>query len=260
MMETLDESVGRLLDHLDAKKLAENTLVIFTSDNGGLHVLEFPGTPATYNGPYRAGKGFLYEGGLRIPLIVRYPGVTQPGRLIDTPVISHDWLPTLLEVANVKTPDRFDGVSILPLLKGAAAAPLQNRKFYWHFPHYTNQGGRPGGVIHSGAWKLIERYENGGFELYNLQDDPSEMKDVAAANTELVHRMATELAAWRKDAGAQMMAENPNFDARKQHALYEEFDASRVRVREGQKAVDLEKTMLDWRRGMNEAVRKKGQP
>ncbi len=132
MIETLDDAVGRLLAKLDALGLTGNTLVVFTSDNGGLHVLELALTPATYNWPFRAGKGFLYEGGLRVPLIVRWPGKVKEGRVIDTPVISTDWTPTLLEVAGQAPAPKSDGLSLAGLL--ARAEPLAARPRFLHQP------------------------------------------------------------------------------------------------------------------------------
>ena len=154
MIETLDDCVGRVVAKLDALGLAENTLIVFTSDNGGLHVLETPRTPATYNRPWRAGKGFLYEGGLRIPLIVRWPGKIKADTTVGTPIISTDWTPTLLAVAGVSSKQAFDGVNLLELVTQNKAPPP--RSLFWHQPHYTNQGGRPAGAIRDGDWKLIE--------------------------------------------------------------------------------------------------------
>src|SRR5688572_32040554 len=122
VIESLDASVGRLLAKLDELKLSERTLVVFTSDNGGLHVLESPHSPATHNTPFRAGKGFVYEGGLRIPLLVRWPGRIRES-VVETPVINTDWTPTFLELAGVKTEDAFDGQSLAPVLRGEAGTP-----------------------------------------------------------------------------------------------------------------------------------------
>jgi arylsulfatase A-like enzyme len=138
LIESLDDSVGLLLKKLDALKLTENTLVVFTSDNGGLHVPELKHRRITHNTPCRAGKGYLYEGGIRIPLIVRWPGKVPAGTEIATPVISTDWLPTLLELAGAKVPPGLDGVSIAGLLTGTGK--LAPRPLFWHVPHYTNQG------------------------------------------------------------------------------------------------------------------------
>jgi arylsulfatase A-like enzyme len=154
VIETLDDTVGRLLAKLDALKLTDNTLVIFTSDNGGLHVPEGPHPRITHNTPYRAGKGFVYEGGLRIPLIVRWPGRVPAGKIVAEPVINTDWLPTLLELAGRPVPAGLDGQSLSQLLTGRGPAP--SRRLFWHFPHYTNQGSRPSGAVRDGNRILVE--------------------------------------------------------------------------------------------------------
>ena len=172
MIETLDEAVGRLMAKVESLGLTDRTIFVFTSDNGGLHVLESPGTPATHNRPFRAGKGYLYEGGLREPLIVRWPGTVAAGSTCDTPVVLTDLMPTLLEAAGIdpaKTVGPLDGVSIVKLLRGESAAA---RTLYWHFPNYTNQGGRPAGAIRDGDWKLVEQFEDGSVELFNLAARP----------------------------------------------------------------------------------------
>ncbi|MEI9893648.1 MAG: sulfatase-like hydrolase/transferase [Chthoniobacter sp.] len=157
MMETLDDSVGRVIAKVvDALGLAERTIFIFTSDNGGLHVAELPNTPATYNAPFRAGKGYLEEGGLREPLIVRWPGKIKAGVTNETPVMLYDFMPTLMTAAGLDvahTVGPLDGVNILPLLTGGTLPP---RTLYWHFPNYTNQGSKPAGAVRDGEWKLIQ--------------------------------------------------------------------------------------------------------
>ena len=185
MIETLDESVGRLMAKVESLGLTDRTIFIFTSDNGGLHVLESPGTPATYNRPYRAGKGYVYEGGLREPLIIRWPGVIAQGSQYQDPVVLTDLVPTLLEAAGinlVQTVGPLDGVSLLPVLRGDALPP---RALFWHFPHYTNQGGRPAGAIREGDWKLVEQFEDGSLELYNLAQDIGEENNLAASEPAL---------------------------------------------------------------------------
>jgi arylsulfatase A-like enzyme len=215
MVESMDESVGHVLKTLEELKIADRTMVVFTSDNGGLSVKEGPNTPATSNAPLRAGKGYLYEGGVREPLIVVWPGVVKPGRVCDVPVCSIDFYPTLLEIAGVK-PARgqvIDGVSLMPLLRGNGE--LKREALYWHYPHYSNQGGKPGGSVRQGAYKLIEFYEDGRRELYNLKDDPGEKTDLAAkepAETARLHKMLT---VWRKAVDAQMPTKNPHYDPSK---------------------------------------------
>jgi arylsulfatase A len=252
MMHTLDDCVGLVLAKLDELKLTENTIVIFTSDNGGLHVLEFPDSPATHNTPYRAGKGFVYEGGLRIPQIVRWPGVVPAGKVTDVPVTHTDWVPTLLEVCGAKAEGTFDGVSILPLLKGG---DLAARLLYWHFPHYTNQGGRPAGAIRDGNWKLVEHYEDGRAELYDLSKDVGEEHDLSGGEPERARALNDKLAAWRKAVGAQENAPNPAFDPALYRTLYVDTDVSKLKP--AATAAAMRPALKEWRQAMNAVVPKK---
>lgn len=249
MIETLDASVGRLLAKLDELKLADRTLVVFTSDNGGLHVLESPHTPATHNTPFRAGKGFLYQGGLRIPLLVRLPGRIKPG-VCETPVINTDWTPTILELAGIQTTDPFDGVSIVSEL---TAAPPAERTFYWHFPHYTNQGSRPAGAIREGRYKLIEHYEDGRLELYDLSRDPGELHDRFSDEPDRARKLREKLAAWRQATGAQMNTPNPNYDAALAKPLYVDVDVSRLKP--AGTAAEMAEKLRPWRTSMDAAIR-----
>lgn len=209
MVQRLDASVGRLMQTLDELKLADDTILIFTSDNGGLSTKEGPNTPATSNAPFRAGKGYLYEGGVREPLIVRWPGAVKAGATSDTPVISTDLYPTILEACGVKPAGPTDGVSLLPVLKQSGGLP--DRDLYWHYPHYSNQGGKPGGAIRRGDWKLIEFYEDMRVELYNLKDDAGERADLAAQEPEKTKQLRTALADWRRAVDAQMPTPNPAY-------------------------------------------------
>jgi len=253
LIESMDASVGRLLAKLDALGLREHTLVIFTSDNGGLHVPEAAHARTTHNAPFRAGKGYLYEGGLRIPLIVRWPGKVPAGRVVDTPVINTDWLPTLLELAGGKAERGLDGVSLEPLLLGQK--PTKPRSFAWHFPHYTNQGGRPGGAIRDGDWKLIEHYEDGRRELYNLTDDPGELTDLAAQRPQLAAGLGVKLGAWRVTVGAQTNAPNPAFDPARHRELYVGIDTTRFRPATA--TADEWERVFAWRKQMDAATRNK---
>ncbi len=252
LVETLDAAVGQLLGRLDALGLAEHTVVVFTSDNGGLHVPELQHPRITHNGPLRAGKGFLYEGGLRIPLIVRWPGHTPPGRVVADPVSNLDWLPTFLELANLPVPPRLDGRSLAPLLlaKGSASA----RTLFWHFPHYTNQGGRPGGAIRDGRWKFIEFYDSGAQELYDLTEDPGETRNLAGSRPDEASRLHRILAAERRARGVQENQPNPAFDPARFAALYLDFDPSRFAPRTA--GTREWGQVARWRRLMDEAVRK----
>lgn len=239
-VESLDASVGKLLGRLEDLGLRDNTLVIFTSDNGGLHVPELQHARVTHNGPFRAGKGFLYEGGLRVPLIVRWPGQVPAGRVVDAPVINTDWMPTLLNLTGISPATRppTDGVSVAGLLKDERPAP--RRSLFWHFPHYTNQGGRPGGAVRDGRWKFIEFYDTGVTELYDLTADPGETRSVAKQHPRRVRRMSESLAAWRLAMQAQTNTPNPNLDDAQFRALYQDFDPSQFHP--------LEATAADWTR------------
>ena len=221
LVETLDDTVGLLLEKLDALGLRDRTLVIFTSDHGGLHVPEGPHARITHNTPFRAGKGYLYEGGLRVPLIARWPGKVPADRVVDTPIINTDWLPTLVEIAGAGTPRSLDGVSIASLLLGRGQPKA--RRFYWHFPHYTNQGSQPAGAIREGDWKLVEHYEDGRVELFNLAKDISETTDLSARERRRVARLKNDLAAWRQRVGAQTNTPNPKFDPALHRQIYVDF-------------------------------------
>lgn len=249
MLETLDEAVGRLLRTVEMLGIADRTIFIFTSDNGGLHVLESPGTPATHNAPFRAGKGFLYEGGLRVPCLVRWPGETRPGTVREAPILLTDLAPTLLAAAGVnpeKTVGPLDGVSLLPDLRGQAAT---KRTLFWHFPHYTNQGGRPAAAVRDGDWKLIEHYETSVAELFDLANDPGEVHDLATDHADVVRRLRRELHRWLDRVGAQRNTPNSSFDPSLHQPLYVDRDASRL-VAKG-RASEMAPQWADWRAAMN---------
>jgi arylsulfatase A-like enzyme len=211
MIESMDNAVGRVLDKLDELKLAENTIVLFTSDNGGLATGE--GSPTT-NLPLRAGKGWMYEGGIRVPAIIRWPGVAAPGSICATPIISMDYFPTFLEAAGqpLESSGRVDGRSIAPLLRGKR---LPERPLYWDYPHYGNQGGKPASAIREGKWKLIEWREDNTIELFDLEQDPSEKRNLADAQDDLAARLRDSLAKWRRDVGAKSPTPNPRFESAK---------------------------------------------
>ncbi len=253
MIETLDDTVGRLMATVESLGLTERTIFIFTSDNGGLHVLEFPGTPATHNLPYRAGKGYVYEGGLREPLIVRWPERVKPGSICDTPVVLTDLVPTLLEAAGVDPAQAvgpLDGVSILKALEGQS---MPSRPLYWHFPNYTNQGGRPAGAVRDGSWKLVEQYEDGSLELFNLADDIGETTNLADQEPEKAQALRKQLHAWLARVGAQMCRPNPEFDPALHRRLYVEQDPSQLRPEAT--AAATEPRWQAWRAAMNAAVK-----
>jgi arylsulfatase A-like enzyme len=253
MVETLDDSVGRLMAKVESLGLKDRTIFIFTSDNGGLHVLEYPGTPATYNTPFRAGKGYLYEGGLREPLLVRWPGMLTADTTCETPVVLTDLFPTLLEAAGIdvaKSVGPVDGVSLLPLLRGESLPP---RTLYWHFPNYTNQGGRPAGAIRDGDWKLVENFEDDSVELFNLARDPGEKKNLAGSEPMRTADFRDKLRTWRLQVGAHMPTPNPDFDANLNRRLYIEQDPSQLSAQSTAAATAPE--WKAWRKAMNTAIK-----
>lgn len=212
MMEVLDNHVGQVVERIDTLGLRENTVVIFYSDNGGLR-----GDAAQT--PWRGGKAQLYEGGIRVPLIVRWPGAIEPGRISSMPVTSVDFLPTLLELSGRPAArDRvLDGVSLAAHLRGGPA-PARDA-IYWHYPHYHSSGdGGPAGAVRAGDWKLIEYFEHTltgvgrAPELFNLRTDPGETRNLAAAEADRTRELLARLAAFRKSTQAQMPAANPDFD------------------------------------------------
>ena len=202
MVESMDRAVGNVLDTLDELGLADDTIVCLTSDNGGLSTSE--GSP-TSNLPLRGGKGWVYEGGIREAFMIRAPTISEPPESCDVPVVSTDFYPTLLELAELpaKPNQHLDGVSMVPLLKGNDA--IDRDAIYWHYPHYSNQGGFPGGAIRSGSWKLIERFEDGTVHLFNLDDDISEQKDVAEAHPDRVAQLRSQLHHWYEDVDAKFL-------------------------------------------------------
>tara|TARA_R110002049_G_scaffold285698_4_gene466919 strand:- start:22241 stop:23818 length:1578 start_codon:yes stop_codon:yes gene_type:complete len=226
MVEATDESLGRVLAKLEELDLADNTIVIFFADNGGMSAANF-GRPtrivakdaldraySTSNLPLRGAKGWLYEGGIRVPMIVKWPGQGRPGSECAEPVISTDFYPTILEMVGLPPVPRqhVDGVSLVPLIKGGET--LQREAIYWHFPHYSNHGMQsPGGAIRAGDFKLIEYFENGTVQLFHLRDDIGEQHDLAPTMPEKVTQLRAMLHRWRKSVSAQMMQPNPDYDA-----------------------------------------------
>lgn len=205
MIESVDESVGRVLAKLEELKLSSRTVVVFTSDNGGL-------LQNTSNKPLRAGKGSAYEGGVRVPMIVRWPGVVKSGSACGTPVISLDGYPTLLELAGVKPDPKqiVDGASLAPILKGTGG-PARDTLF-WHYPHYHPGGATPHGAVRQGDLRLVEFFEDNHVELYNLKDDVGETRDLATEMPEKAAELRRILGGWRASVGAQMPTPNPDYD------------------------------------------------
>jgi arylsulfatase A-like enzyme len=202
MMESMDTCVGMVLTKLKELGLQKKTIIVFTSDNGGLSTSE--GSP-TSNLPLRGGKGWVFEGGIREPFLFSVPGMTKAGSVSSVPVISTDFYPTILELigAPLKPTQHQDGVSLVSLLKGGGQ--LDREALYWHYPHYSNQGGIPGGAIRMGDWKLFERYEDGRVHLYNLRQDIGEKSDLAAEQVERVKTMRTKLHTWYTDVDAKFL-------------------------------------------------------
>jgi arylsulfatase A len=211
MIESMDDSVGRIRRKLDELKLADHTVVVFASDNGGR-------VPTTSNHPLRVGKGSCYEGGTRVPFIVHWPGVTKPGSVCEIPVISMDLYPTILEIAGQKEAARkgVDGASLVPLLRQEGG--LQREALFWHYPHYQHYqlgGTTPYGAIRAGDFKLIEFLDDLRVELYNLREDIGEQRNLAAQMPAKADKLRARLHAWRKEVGAQMPSRNPNHDPSK---------------------------------------------
>ena len=217
MVETVDQNIGRIVDKLEAIGLDKNTLIVFTSDNGGVW-------RNTSMEPLRAGKGSYYEGGIRIPLIIRGLENIRGGRTSDVPVSGVDFYPTLMELTGMPSRNSgiMDGISLVPLLEGKS--PLKERALFWHFPIYLENGNpetrdpvfrtRPGSVIRSGDWKLHEYFEDGGLELYNLKDDVGETQDLSAGFPDKIRELHGQLIAWRERVGAPVpLALNPDYDA-----------------------------------------------
>lgn len=243
MVESVDDGVGKIVRELERLKLAENTLLILTSDNGGLVTADWPFSPPTINGSLREGKGHLYEGGIRVPLIVRWPKTVPAGTISETPVTTEDLLPTILELcgvdrnAAVQAPiasqkpaaplgstvgttlsvegttrqqiGELDGVSLVPLLKRTGS--IGRQALCWHYPHYSPQHNRPSGAIRVGDYKLITFYEDGRKELYNLKSDAAERNNLVRKEPEKVRDLEARFANWQKSVGAQIMQPNPSY-------------------------------------------------
>lgn len=211
MVASVDRSVGRLRAHLEELGIADRTVILMTGDNGGLD-RHGSGDP-TENAPVRDGKGSAYEGGVRVPWIAFWPGVTEPGSTSAEPVISMDAYPTLLEIAGVEGDAahnaEVDGVSLVPVLKDPSAK-LGRSTLYWHYPHYHSMGATPYSAIRDGDWRLVEFYEDDHAELYNLAEDGSETTDLAEEMPEKVKELRDKIAAWRERVGAQDPRVNPD--------------------------------------------------
>ena len=210
MVEAMDDAVGIAIAALLRNGLMDNTIVVFTSDNGGVSAGD---GKATSNLPLRGGKGRQWEGEIREPYYIVWPGVVKPGSTCNVPVTGTDFYPSLLEMVGLpaRPKQHVDGVSLVPLLKGATIA---KRPLFWHYPHYGNQGGEPSAMIRDGNWKLIYYYEDGRSELYNLSQDKGEQRDLAPGNPQRVKTLRDRLLAWLKQVGSRKPTANPNFNER----------------------------------------------
>ena len=225
MVYSLDENVGRILQHLEDHDLADNTIVIFASDNGGYVGVDRKSgqtVPATNNAPLRSGKGSLYEGGIRVPLIVRFPGVTPAGSECHEPVSCVDFLPTIVQAAGISqaadadsaddsaddSPGVLDGISFLPSLRDPTKQ-LDRKSLFFHYPHYYPTT-TPVGAVRCDDWKLLEYFEDGHLDLSNLKADPGEQHDLAEQMPDRAESLRAQLAAWRESVGAKLPTPNPD--------------------------------------------------
>ena len=237
LVETMDDAVGIVLNALDELGLADNTIVIFTSDNGGVVSSD---SYSTSNLPLRGGKGYQFEGGIREPYFIKVPGMTLNGKKCNTPVSGTDFYPTILDLigAKLKPKEHTDGVSLVPLLKGKNIA---ERPLIWHYPHYGNQGGEPSSIIRLGDWKLIHYYEDGHEELYNLRSDLEEKNNVAEQNKELVTKLSTELFAMLDEMGARYPVKDPKYNSKSEEDYLNKVKNKRLPLLEKQRMKFLSK-------------------
>jgi beta-glucosidase len=220
LVESTDDAVGVVLDALEDLGLEENTIVIFTSDNGGVASGD---NFSTSNLPLRGGKGYQWEGGIREPYFIKVPWLKAEARQSDYPVTGTDFYPTILEFANIDLlPEQHvDGVSLKPLLENSAFE-MPDRALFWHYPHYGNQGGEPSSIIRDNDWKLIHYWEDGRNELYNLKSDPFEQSDLAGKNPQIAGQLASKLISWLTEVNAELPDKDPDYDpekARKRHDM-----------------------------------------
>jgi len=245
MIESMDDAVGMVMKQLEDLGIADNTIVCFTSDNGGVSSGD---AFATSNLPLRGGKGRQWEGGIREPFYIKAPGVTEAGTTSAVPVNGIDWYPTLLDLAGIKLPEKqaVDGVSLVPLLKGRE---IEDRPLFWHYPHYGNQGGEPSSIISHKQWKLIHYHEDGRDELYDLDNDEVESTDVASANPKVLARLTSQLDAWLKETNAVFPTPDPNFDPLKREEKWSGMKTKAIEKLEKQHAGFLDpgfKPNKDW--------------
>ncbi len=216
MIENLDDSIGRIMARLDELGLAKQTVLVFTSDNGGLRkIYTGIGEVVSTNTPLRDEKGTIYEGGIRVPMIVRWPGVIKPDTVCAEPTTTADLLPTFCQAAAADLPDQpIDGMSLVPLFVDSAVK-LDREAIYFHYPHYHHS--RPAGAIRAGDWKLVEFFDGTPLELYNLKEDIGEMANLAEKTPDKARQLQQMLATWRKSADARMPTSNPQHDPDRAH-------------------------------------------
>ncbi len=217
MVRALDENMGRLLIALKEQGLYDHTTIIFTSDNGGLSTFKKGRgdlAPASV-APLRAGKGWLYEGGIRVPLLIEPAGYSGTGKTVAQPVTGTDFYPTILRLAGLEIPEGAapDGHDLAPLLNGTAT--LDRQTLYWHYPHYHGSGWTPGAAMRQGDWKLLHLYEYGATELYHLGDDPGEQRNLAGQHPEKTEELLRQLLQWQKQTGVAQVRQHPYLPARK---------------------------------------------
>ncbi|PXX30418.1 sulfatase [Arenibacter sp. ARW7G5Y1] len=231
LVEQMDEAVGQVLSALDELGLEESTIVVFTSDNGGVAAGD---NFSTSNKPLRAGKGYQFEGGIREPYFIKIPGLSKGGEKIDYPVSGTDFYPTFLELAGAQQlpKEHNDGISLLPLFKGE---PLAERALIWHFPHYGNQGGEPSSIIRRGNWKLIHYYEDGRKELYNLSKDLGEATDLVADYPDKVQELNMELFDYLTEVGAKYAKPDPEYSEEKAREFLHKMEYEKMPALEKQR-------------------------
>ena len=206
MVYAVDENIGKLINGLKDNGLYENSLIIFTSDNGGLSTLRRVAPTSVY--PLRAGKGWLYEGGIKIPQLIKLPGNIEK-EIVDDITVSYDLFPTILDVAGIRNENKIDGISLIPRLLEKSKIDREN--VYWHFPHYHGSLWKPGSAIRSGDWKLIFDYESNEAKLFDLKEDPSELNDISNLFNEEKDRLIIELEKMKKETNANFVSINPKY-------------------------------------------------
>ena len=206
MVYAVDKNIGKLINGLKDNELYENSLIIFTSDNGGLSTLRRVAPTSVF--PLRAGKGWLYEGGIKIPQLIKLPGKNEK-EVVDDLTVSYDLFPTILDIAGIRNENEIDGISLIPRLVDKSKIGREN--IYWHFPHYHGSLWKPGSAIRSGDWKLIFDYESNESKLFNLKDDPGELNDISNLFNEEKEKLITELEKMKKETNANFVSINPKY-------------------------------------------------